>query len=123
MSEYAYLTTRGRRTGRPHTIENWYVEFGGTVYLLSGGGERADWVNNLQQEPQVLIRFGGPREHRPDVPGTVAATARLVVDAAEQDLARRLVAAKYDHHLLDWVSDSLVVAVDVDYDAERDSDE
>ncbi|HEX5541958.1 MAG TPA: nitroreductase family deazaflavin-dependent oxidoreductase [Micromonospora sp.] len=120
MAEFAYLTTKGRRTGAPHTIEIWYAEFDGTVYLLSGGGERADWVGNLKQEPRVLVRFGGPRERSVDVEGTLPATARMVTDQAEDDLARRLVARKYEswddgHPYSDWVRHALVVAVELDH--------
>ena len=42
---YCYLTTTGRVTGEPHTIEIWFgmPEDGRAVYLLSGGGDRSDW--------------------------------------------------------------------------------
>src|SRR5919198_4125925 len=42
--DYAYLTTTGRVTGRPHEIEIWFALHAGTVYVLSGGGDRSDWV-------------------------------------------------------------------------------
>ena len=58
---YAYLTTRGRRTGRAHRIEIWFVVHRGAVYfMLAGGGERADWVRNLLRDPAVRLRFGTP---------------------------------------------------------------
>jgi hypothetical protein len=44
---YCYLTTTGRVSGRPHQIEIWFAIDGGTLYMLSGGGERSDWVKNL----------------------------------------------------------------------------
>jgi len=44
MSQYVYLTTTGRRTGRPHTIEIWYAVQDGRIYLMAGGRDRADWV-------------------------------------------------------------------------------
>ncbi|MEO3777495.1 hypothetical protein ABGB16_11740 [Micromonospora sp. B11E3] len=31
--DFAYLTTTGRRSGRPHTIEIWYAEHQGVRYL------------------------------------------------------------------------------------------
>ena len=37
--EYCYLTTRGRKTGKPHEIEIWFGIIGDAIYLLSGGGE------------------------------------------------------------------------------------
>jgi deazaflavin-dependent oxidoreductase (nitroreductase family) len=89
---YAYLTTRGRRTGRAHRIEIWFVVHRGAVYFMSGGGERADWVRNLRRDPAVRVRFGTPGapEH--------AARGRVVDGAAEGDLdgaVRRAMAAKY----------------------------
>ena len=48
---FCYLTTRGRRTGRPHTIEIWFVAVGATAYLMAGGRDRSDWVRNLMADP------------------------------------------------------------------------
>jgi deazaflavin-dependent oxidoreductase (nitroreductase family) len=53
-----YLTTIGRRTGRPHRIEIWFAAHDGGLYLLSGGRERADWVRNLRTHPQVTVELG-----------------------------------------------------------------
>jgi hypothetical protein len=33
--DFCYLTTTGRVTGRPHTIEIWFALEGGTLYTLS----------------------------------------------------------------------------------------
>src|SRR5919199_4076391 len=55
---YVYLTTIGRRTGRPHRIEIWFAAQDGRLYLMSGGRERADWVRNLQATPQVTVELG-----------------------------------------------------------------
>jgi deazaflavin-dependent oxidoreductase (nitroreductase family) len=55
---YAYLTTTGRRTGRPHRIEIWFAAQDGRVYLLSGGRERSDWVRNLQANAHVTVELG-----------------------------------------------------------------
>jgi deazaflavin-dependent oxidoreductase (nitroreductase family) len=123
MSDFVYLTTRGRRTGRLHTIEIWYGEHERTVYVLSGGGERSDWVRNLRVTPRVRVRLGGPRDLRSDTDGTVDAIARLVSDPAEDALARRLLGAKYQgwregRPLSEWASESLVVALDIDDDGD-----
>jgi deazaflavin-dependent oxidoreductase (nitroreductase family) len=55
---YAYLTTMGRRTGRPHRIEIWFAAQDARVYVLSGGRERSDWVRNLQPNGQVTVELG-----------------------------------------------------------------
>src|SRR5439155_25676863 len=48
--DFAYLTTFGRRTGKAHTVEIWFGLDDGRVYILSGGGDRADWVRNLRKD-------------------------------------------------------------------------
>ena len=109
---FCYLTTTGRVSGRPHTIEIWFALRDRTLYLLSGGGDRSDWVRNLQARPEVTVRIG-----RRDAP-TVAARARVVAPGSdEDDLARRLVTDKYQPgyggDLSSWRRASLPVAVDL----------
>src|SRR5439155_16166566 len=98
------------RTGGPDTSEVWFGLAGSTLYLLSGGGEGADWVRNLRANPAVTVRLGG-RE--------LAATARIVADEAEEAMARRLLAAKYQdwregQALSGWARTALPVALDLD---------
>jgi deazaflavin-dependent oxidoreductase (nitroreductase family) len=104
---FCYLTTTGRVTGRPHTIEIWFGLDGATLYLLSGGGDRSDWVRNLASHPEVTVRVGG--QVRPG-------RARVVTDPDEDRLARSLLLAKYQPgdggDLTSWSSSSLPVAVD-----------
>lgn len=92
-----YLTTIGRRTGRPHQIEIWFVVHDGCWYLVSELRERADWVQNIQHNPAVTIRVG---DRAWDGMG------RVVDAAAEPQRAtavRALMDAKYG-----W-SDGLIV--------------
>ena len=84
--DYCYLTTTGRRTGRPHTIEIWFAIHGDRVYLMSGGGERADWVRNIRAEPRVGLRIAG---------SDMICHAEVVTDPDEDALARRLLLEKY----------------------------
>ena len=107
-----YLTTTGRVSGRSHTIEIWFALHGRTLYLLSGGGDRSDWVRNLRRDPAVTVRLG--RRDAPELPGR----ARLVeVGTDEDELARRLVAGKYQPgyggDLSGWRRSALPVAVDL----------
>lgn len=105
--DFGYLTTAGRTSGRPHEIEIWFAVHGNVVYLLSGGRDRSDWVRNLVATPQVTLRLG--KETR-------VATARLVTDADEDALARRLLVDKYTDRdpddLTEWGRTALPVAVD-----------
>jgi deazaflavin-dependent oxidoreductase (nitroreductase family) len=109
---YCYLTTTGRVSGRGHTIEIWFALQGRTLYLLSGGGDRSDWVRNLLARPEVTVRLG-----RRDAPA-LAGRARVVEAGSEEDeLARRLVAGKYQPgyggDLSSWRRSALPVAVDL----------
>jgi len=107
--DFCYLTTVGRRTGKPHTIEIWFARENGTLYLLSGGGDSADWVRNLQRTPAVRVRIGSR---------TLAGRARAVTAPEEDALARRLLDAKYmgwtsGKRLSSWARGSLPVAIDL----------
>jgi deazaflavin-dependent oxidoreductase (nitroreductase family) len=81
-----YITTTGRRTGKPHTIEIWFGVARGNLYVLSGS-PRSDWLSNLKANPEVMIHAAGD----PDRP----ARAAVVEDPDEDAMARRLLAAKY----------------------------
>ncbi len=76
---FCYLTTRGQVTGTPHEIEIWFAGRDDTIYLLSGGGERADWVKNMRADPTVTVRIGGLRYN---------GRARVVGDGEEEQWAR-----------------------------------
>ena len=109
---FCYLTTTGRGSGRPHTVEIWFALQGGTLYLLSGGGDRSDWVRNLTRHPEVTVRLG--RWDAAERPGR----ARLVEPGSDEDeLARRLVAGKYQPayggDLSGWRRSALPVAIDL----------
>ena len=107
--DFCYLTTTGRVTGRPHTIEIWFALDQRTIYMLAGGRDASDWVKNLIKAPQVTVRL---RDE------TYAGRARLVEAADEDALARRLVVGKYQpgygEDLTDWGRDSLAAAVDLE---------
>lgn len=112
--EYCYLTTTGRRTGRPHRIEIWYSLDGQTLYLLSGGGRSSDWVRNLEAAPEVQVELG-EATHR--------ARGRVLEGGDdEEERARALVFDKYavrvGRDLTDWRRRSLPVALDLAIDPE-----
>lgn len=93
-------------SGEPHEIEIWFALADGVAYMLSGGGDRSDWVRNLQVNPAVTIRIGEERR---------SAVARVVMDEEEDALARRSLVEKYrprySGELDEWGRTSLPVAV------------
>ena len=109
--DFAYLTTRGRRTGQAHTIEIWFVAVGTSIWMIAGGGTSSDWVANLLADPAVTVRIGDR---------TFSGRARTDPgDAGEAAVARRLLATRYQgweegRPLSEWATSGLAVAVDLD---------
>lgn len=84
--DYCYITTTGRVTGRPHTVEIWFAIAGDVLYVLAGSGTKADFVRNAMRFHEVTVRID---EH------TFLTRARVVEDPDEDGLARRLLLDKY----------------------------
>lgn len=106
--DYCYVTTTGRRSGRPHTIEIWFALHDGRVYALSGGGDANDWVRNLRVHPTVGLRLGDR---------DMICRAFVLDDPHEDELARRLVydkyAPRYSGDLEEWRRTALPVAIEL----------
>ncbi len=105
---YCYLTTTGRVSGEPREIEIWFGLDGDTLYMLSGGGDRSNWVKNLIREPEVRVRLGDR---------IFEGRARIVSNPDEDARARHLLLEKYspgyDGDLSEWGETALPVAVDL----------
>jgi deazaflavin-dependent oxidoreductase (nitroreductase family) len=52
-----YLTTVGRRSGQPRTIETWFTYYQGKLYLNAERAQHANWVRNILQHPEVQVRL------------------------------------------------------------------
>ena len=106
--DYCYLATTGRVSGRPHEIEIWFAIEGSTLYMLSGGRDRSDWVRNVQRTADVNVRIGASR---------FAGRARIVEAGEEHARVRSLLVdkytARYSGDLRDWGRNALPVAVDL----------
>ena len=105
--DYCYVTTKGRRTGRPHRIEIWYATHGVALYLLAGGGRSSDWVQNALSDPTVQVEIDGV---------VFSGQARVVEDASEIERSRSRVFEKYaprtDDDLREWRDSSLTIAIE-----------
>ena len=106
--DFCYLTTTGRISGRPHTIEIWFALHEQTIYLLSGGRDKSDWVKNALHTPTVRAKINST---------ILSGTARLITDTEEDTLARKIVFEKYvprnSDDLVDWSRISLPITVDI----------
>lgn len=104
---FCYLTTTGRVSGRPHTIEIWFALSEQTLYLLFGGLERSDWVKNAWRQPNVTVKIADM---------VLTGHARPVNDAEEDALACHLIGEKYhksEEDLDAWLRSALPVSVDL----------
>lgn len=106
--DFCYLTTTGRISGRPHTIEIWFALHQQTIYMLSGGRDKSDWVKNALQIPAVQVKINST---------IFDGIARHVSGAEEDSLARTIVFEKYtprtSDDLVDWSRTSLPIAIDI----------
>jgi deazaflavin-dependent oxidoreductase (nitroreductase family) len=89
----AWLVTRGRRSGREHTVVVWWASGAqGPMYVMAGNGPSTDWARNALAGP-ATVRIG---RHR------FAASAREVTEPAEQAEAARLLERRYRSYPADW---------------------
>src|SRR2546426_4636801 len=79
------ITTRGRRTGKPHTVPIWFVADGATLYLATLNAKR-DWVRNLRKTPDVALEVDDLR---------LRGQASVVAEPALEGRIRELLARKY----------------------------
>ena len=96
---FFYLTTIGWKSGNPHEIEIWFCEHAGCYYLISEHAERAHWVQNIQQNPQVIFNIGKDGEPQP-------ATASIPDQTSDDVVSVKTLC----HQKYDWNS-GLVVGI------------
>src|SRR4249920_306707 len=108
QEDFCYLTTTGRVSGRSHTIEIWFALNEQSIYMLSGGRDKSDWVKNALHTPAVQVKINNTM---------LSGQARLANDNEEDALARKLVFEKYvprsSDDLVGWSRTSLPVVVDI----------
>jgi deazaflavin-dependent oxidoreductase (nitroreductase family) len=81
----ALLETTGRRTGRPRYTPVCDGSDAETFWLVAQHGRQADWVQNIQANPRVRVRF----RTRSGV-GWRAGTAHILDDDDPRELQRRI---------------------------------
>src|SRR4051812_26165390 len=90
--QYLYLTTVGRKSGKPHQIEIWFVQNADCYYMVTEDPTISDWVKNIRHNSAVLFSIGSRDA------GAIEGQGRLVDAAAEPELAAvvgALMDAKY----------------------------
>jgi deazaflavin-dependent oxidoreductase (nitroreductase family) len=73
------ITTIGRRTGQPRTVELVYHAIDGRVVISGHPGRPRSWLANLRSDPHFTFHLN--RSVRADL----AAVARIITDRAERE--------------------------------------
>jgi len=95
--QFLYLTTAGRKTGLSREIEIWFTRVGAACYLIAEHRTQANWVKNIQHNPQLTFRVGAQR---------VAGTGRVLDEKADTALWQAV--AERFAHKYGW-NDGLIV--------------
>jgi deazaflavin-dependent oxidoreductase (nitroreductase family) len=101
-----YVTTTGRKTGKPHTVEVWFAVADGLVYL-SHEGERTDWMKNIVENGQVEAKLGSL---------TFRGVAKATEAGASRERGKKALYEKYygpakQEVIDDWFSLSQVIEI------------
>jgi deazaflavin-dependent oxidoreductase (nitroreductase family) len=57
QERFLFLTTTGRKTGKPHKVELWFALDDGKIFL-SHEGEATDWMKNIRRNQHVTAMIG-----------------------------------------------------------------
>ena len=98
---FLYVITQGWKSGSPHEIEIWYVDYQSNFYIVGEHREKTHWVQNIQHNSAVQVRLGKDGVWQP-------AQARIIHPETDPILAAEisgLMEAKYN-----W-SDGLIVEI------------
>ena len=103
-AKYIYLTTIGRKTGKPHKVELWFAYAASKIYL-SHEGERTDWMKNLTKNRIVEVKIASLRFN---------ASAKILKVGHARDIGSKALYEKYykpakKEVIDDWFSLSTVV--------------
>ena len=101
-----YVTTRGRKTGKPHTVEVWFAVADGLVYL-SHEGERTDWMKNIAKNGRLEAKIGAL---------TFRGDAKITDVGASRERGKKALYEKYygpakQEVIDDWFSLSQVIEI------------
>jgi deazaflavin-dependent oxidoreductase (nitroreductase family) len=104
--KHILLTTRGRKTGNPHTVELMFAVAGEKIYL-SHEGAYTDWMKNILEDGRVEFRIGKTQ---------FRGNARIVEGGPLFELGKHALYLKYygkadEDTIDDWFSESTVIEI------------
>jgi deazaflavin-dependent oxidoreductase (nitroreductase family) len=104
--KYIYLTTRGRKTGKPHTVELWFATAAKKIYL-SHEGAYTDWMKNILDNNRVEFKIGKI---------LFKGNARIAEGGEAFELGKHALYLKYygnadEDTINDWFSESTIIEI------------
>jgi deazaflavin-dependent oxidoreductase (nitroreductase family) len=107
--KHIYLTTVGRNTKKPHTVELWFAVVEGNVYL-SHEGANTDWMKNILADDHVEFRI---RDHR------FRGRAKILENGESFEIGKNALYLKYygkatKNKIDNWFSESKVIEISYD---------
>lgn len=104
--KHIYLTTRGRKTGNPHTVELLFAIAGKKIYL-SHEGAHTDWMKNILEDGQVEFKIGKIQ---------FKGNARIAKGGEAFELGKHALYLKYygkadEDTINDWFSESTIIEI------------
>jgi deazaflavin-dependent oxidoreductase (nitroreductase family) len=104
--KYIYLTTRGRKTEKPHTVELWFAVAGKGIYL-SHEGAYTDWMKNILEDGRVEFKIGKIQ---------FRGNARIAKGREAFEVGKHALYIKYygkadDDTINDWFSESTIIEI------------
>ena len=106
--KYIYLTTKGRKTGKPHTVELWFALAGKKIYL-SHEGAYTDYMKNILKDSRVEFKIGKIQ---------FKGTARIVEGGEAFEVGKHALYLKYygkadEDKIDDWFSESAIIEISI----------
>ena len=104
--KYIYLTTKGRKTGSPHTVELWFALAGKKIYL-SHEGTYTDYMKNILKDDRVEFKIGKIQ---------FKGNARIVEGGEAFEVGKHALYLKYygkaeEDTINDWFSESTIIEI------------
>jgi len=104
--KFIYLTTRGRKSGNPHTVELWFAVAGKKIYL-SHEGAYTDWMKNILEDGRVEFKIGKIQ---------FKGNARIAKGGGAFELGKHALYLKYygkadEDTINDWFSESTIIEI------------
>jgi deazaflavin-dependent oxidoreductase (nitroreductase family) len=109
QERHIYITTKGRKTGMPHTVQLMFAIANGKIYL-SHEGKYTDWMWNILKDGHVEFRIGRTK---------FKGRAHIVKGGEAFETGKHFLYLKYygkaeEDIIDDWFSESTIAEILID---------